>query len=206
MAKKIRNLDNIRIVPIKHLTPKLFQELNDIFSATYSGNSRKLKDDIAKLYDVAVMYDGSRMIGFITICDYTRMQEQWNIVAEHEIWDKNRPQNLNRRSIELCWVNHQYRGLGLATKLYQYALNNMAATQIHIEESRVYNRIDYWRSLGFTKSVLFAVNDDCPTMRLHVSTDVEYDIFFDLNQIDMAFMFADRGMTMELKQKQRQFA
>lgn len=200
MARQIQDFARVRIQPVKHLTPKLWQELKDIFSASYGQPTQKTGDVARQIRDVAIMYLDDRMVGFITVTDYTRLAEIAKI--EHaggvvpSLWHPRRPAQLNRRQIQECWVHPRYRGQGLATRLYQYAIQHMMATSIHISESRVFDRIDYWRNLGFTKTILYTVGNDEPTLRLHTHTDDSH--FDDLSQIGLYRAFARRDMELDI--------
>ena len=204
MAKKARNLDNVRIQPVKHLTLDLFRTLQQIFGTSYKSSHRTMSDAARKYYDVALMLDGDKMVGFVMILDNTRLEQDiTRINTDNPIWAKDRPENLNRRQIELCWIHPQYRNRGLATLLYKYALANMGVTHIHIEENRVYDRIDYWRNLGFVNAMLYTVHADAqPSLRLHVATDRAYTSVYDLSHVGLGAMFSNRDMNMSLKRRQ----
>jgi len=161
--------------------------------------------EMAQNCRLALAYDGDRMIGFVKILDFDGLQAwtekhngRWGSQqGEHPFWNDNRPVTLNRRQIETCWVNHRYQSQGIATRLYQYAIQQMGATHIHIAENRVVDRIDYWRELGFTKCSLYRLNEGCPGMRLHL--DGQAPGLWDLNHFNIMAMFEDRNMIPQIK-------
>lgn len=201
MAKR-RNTDNIRIAPVKFMTKEQWDTANAIFRAQYKSDSPcyVLPYSKAKNYfELVHMYDGERMIGFMAIVDIDRMRE--SVLAsvpgtsdlDYDFW-KDPARTVNRRQIELLWIHPQYRGLGLATTFYKFALTRMGVTQIHIDGERVLPRMDYWIGLGFTKFFINIVGGDIPTLKLHIDTDSP--VVYDLNPIHLRWAHDDREVSL----------
>jgi GNAT superfamily N-acetyltransferase len=203
-VKRKPNVNNVDIRPVKWISPQLWSTVLGLFMSSYKTNTKKsgvraLPYEATKFTRLALAYDGDQMVGFVSIVDYddlTRASTYTN-VSDSELWNPNRPATLNRRQIELCWVNHRYQGQGLATRLYRHAIDKMGATHIHIDEHRVVDRIDYWRDLGFVKCSLYRINEDVPSTRLHLASDCE-DLW-DLNTFNITRMFDNRDMTPNYK-------
>lgn len=220
--KKSRDISVIRyfnqpveIRPIKHITREFWHQAQDLFIANYQplvkgDGARALPYDIAKFCSFAVARKGDQMVGFIKVIDLLAVErhyrDQGATISNQEaaIWAQDRPADLNSRQIEICWVHHRHRSQGIATRLYQYALTNLRATHIHIDPHRVWDNIDYWRGLGFTKCILYANGDPQPSTRLHIETND--DFFYDLSQYGLWKMYADRDFGIPLTPKQRQRA
>jgi len=207
MAQVKCNPSNITIRPMAW-TPELWNTVQTLFKASYRTGSKQshmrvLPYENHHFCSLAQAYDGDQMIGFVKIIDFDKLQDFMatkggRIVAgESQMWADNRPATLNRRQIELCWVNHRYQGQGIATRLYRHAIDSMGATHIHIDEKRVVDRIDYWRDLGFVKCSLYRVGEDVPSTRLHLASACA-DLW-DLNAFNITRMFDDRGMTPDYK-------
>lgn len=203
-VKSKPSVNNIDIRPVKWISPELWSTVQGLFRAAYKTGSkqshlRALPYKATKFTRLALAYDGDQMIGFVSIVDYDVLADmmKFETTSGSLMWNPNRPATLNRRQIELCWVNHRYQGQGLATRLYQHAIDKMGATHIHIDEKRVVDRIDYWRDLGFVKCSLYRINEDVPSTRLHLASDCA-DLW-DLNTFNITRMFDDRGMTPDYK-------
>ena len=204
MAKR-RNTDNIRIAPVKFMTKEQWDTVNAIFRAQYKSDSpcNALPYSKAKNYfELVHMYDGERMIGFMVIMDIDRMREGVDLASvsgtsdwDYDFW-KDPARTVNRRQIELLWIHPQYRGLGLATTFYKFALTRMGVTQIHIDGERVLPRMDYWMRLGFTKFFINIVGGGIPTLKLHIDTDSP--VAYDLNPIHLRWAHADREVSLRV--------
>jgi len=204
-SKNKPNVANVVIKPVKWISPELWRQVQDLFCATYQTGSKwsvtqSVGYEMAQNFRLALAYDGDRMIGFVKILDFDSMKcwtekagGRWGAQqGEHAFWNEQRPSTLNRRQIETCWVHHRYQSQGIATRLYQYAIQQMGATHIHIDENRVVDRIDYWRELGFVKCSLYRLNGGEPDLRLHL--DGQAPDLWDLNQFNILAMFDDRDM------------
>lgn len=51
--------------------------------------------------------------------------------------------------IEFAFTKQKYRGFGVATKLYEYAIKKLGADEIELSFGRIKGRISYWKALGF---------------------------------------------------------
>jgi GNAT superfamily N-acetyltransferase len=205
MTKIKRKIDvtNITIKPVKWISPQLWSTQQSLFCASYRPSDKTQKTqplpyECTNFYRMALAYDGDQMIGFITIVDFPALinyivKEGGSVHSNGSyLWDDNRPATLNRHQIETCWVNHRYQGKGIATMLYRHAIDKMGATHIHIEESRVIDKLDYWRGLGFVNASLYKFNTDTPTLRLHLAGKCEE--FSELNSFNLMRMFMDRNV------------
>jgi GNAT superfamily N-acetyltransferase len=205
-------LDNVRIELRKFITKSQWEEYQSLFMASYKHkkSSRTLDyENIKNYYRFAVAMDGDRLVGFINILDYDLMINYHSSMPNHKavfpeclFWDPNRPKNLNRACIELCWVNHQYQGLGLATQLYQFAINKMGATGIHLHEQNVIDKLDYWYNLGFKSFSFFMLGAGVPSIRLHYNDYTECeDTLYELNEFNIYIAYNSREMVPEIKKR-----
>ena len=80
------------------------------------------------------MYEG-RTAGFITL--------------RHEGDDTEETE------IEVVYVCRQFRGLGLSSCVYRWAIVDKNATEISLTCRRIRDRIPYWRALGFTRFMTY---------------------------------------------------
>lgn len=205
----------VTLHPVKWISPQLWRELYELFAANYDsgpdrhGHCRMLDyEQIAPHTRVVEARVGDQRIGFLTMLDYRSLHR--SVLAQGgytkggtaTIWDPDRAETLNSRVIETVWVNHRYRKQGVATRLYQFAVQHMGATNLHIDAHRVWDRMDYFRDLGFTKCILYSMNGDAPSLKLHIDTTDHH--FWELSPANMLMMFADRDMAPALTPKQLQ--
>jgi GNAT superfamily N-acetyltransferase len=206
---KLKNfsLSDVEIQPVKFITKDFWELSQSVFAISYKtakkqDGFRKIPYDnnINKYFRMAIARVNGQMVGYVSIINFDAVIDE--LLADnadvknidHPFWDKDRPQNVNRRQIETCWVNPRYQGQGIATKLYKFAIENMGATHIHIEENRVNDNLEYWQELGFKKCSLYKfMGAEMPALRLHL----EYDCkdLWDLDYSSLRQMFYDRDIT-----------
>jgi ribosomal protein S18 acetylase RimI-like enzyme len=207
---KLKNfsLDNVEIQPVKFITKDFWNLTQTLFSCSYKTSNKNNGTRIVpynkhtnRTHRISIATLNGQMIGFIKIINFDEVIESIleydpaaNIYdSSHPLWDKNRPQNVNRRQIETCWVNPRFQSKGIATKLYKFAIEHMGATHIHIDENRVIDNLEYWKELGFTKCSLYKMlGAELPSLRLHLDYDCE-DLW-NLDYPELCRMFFDRDM------------
>jgi hypothetical protein len=170
--KKIQTqFGNLQITPVKYLSRSLYEQCNAIFLAQYRGGFRPVPYDFAVKYtELVLLQDGHNLVGFLLLFDWIKVGKLFNLQESgFNIWDPSRKAYL--KQIELAWIHPRYRGNGLITEFYRYAISNMHCTHIHIDERRVVNRTDYWRNVGFTKFYLCTLGGGQPGLKLHVDSD-----------------------------------
>jgi GNAT superfamily N-acetyltransferase len=210
---KLKNfsLDNIEIQPVKFITKDFWHLTQSLFASSYK-TARKnsvvnfvpYSKFTSRVNRISIATLNGQMIGFINVINFDEVFKSLlednpdakiqNIT--HPLWDENRPQNVNRQQIEICWVNPRFQGKGIATELYKFAIKHMGATHIHIEENRVIDNLEYWKEIGFTKCSLYKPlgHGDClPSLRLHLEHDCE-DLW-NLDYTDLCRMFYDRELS-----------
>jgi GNAT superfamily N-acetyltransferase len=200
-------VNDIELQPVKFITKDFWDLTQTLFCSSYktarkNNGSRKIPydDTTNKFFRIVIARLNGQMIGFIkvinfdNIIDYIEEKGENVFTRQHPFWNKNRPENFNRKQIETCWVNPRYQGQGIATKLYKFAIENMGATHIHIDENRVIENLEYWQELGFTKCSLYNfLGSEIPSLRLHL--DYECQDLWNLDYNSLCRMFYDRDIT-----------
>ena len=194
--KRSKRIDtsNIRIQPVKFMTKQQYELCISLFAAEFPRkiNSIPYEDAVAN-NELVMMYDGNRMIGFMHVLDIMRVVANAGPKFEGAsdfFIDTNR--TVNRKQIELVWINRQYRNCGLATMFYRYGVQVMGCTQVHVDPERVFPRMEYWYELGFTKFVLNKFCSGAPTLKLHIEDSSDH--LHDLSIINLIDAHADRGI------------
>jgi len=204
------NAKDLKIEPVKFISRDLFEICQTVFISNYKfkHNIRRVSYEAWKnTYDLAIVRSGNQLVAFVAVIDFDRMFRHIGATEEqlrsetHPLWHIDRPQELNRRQIELCWVHPKFRHKGLATRLYRYAIDHMRATHIHIEEDRVFDRIEYWQNLGFQSCSVYKVaarENDLPSLRLLLTPHLNMINVFPLTQYDLYLAFENRDLQMKL--------
>lgn len=107
----------------------------DDYNKTDKGNYVEATEEEEGIQNFEIKYKG-KAVGWFNLVDMI---------------GRNLHSQFNRREMAAIYIQPEYRGLGIATVAYIYAMNDLGCNMIELTYERALSRIHYWQALGFKR-------------------------------------------------------